>query len=130
MPEYQLINGCRLDETLSIFSKLMSYHALVLDMAVIPDTNGQEVVLCTFDYEGLKMGLEICSLTGDTKVCCFVDIANKNIKEKTKCPLGTTSLDLIYEYLELRKTADTEFKYFYTPSGGGLSRHINMTIYL
>lgn len=134
MSKYQLINGCRLDETLSIYIKLMSYSDLKLDMAVLPNTSGQEVVLCTFDYEGLKIGLEICSQTGACRVCCFVKADNtsikKSLKKEIKCPLGNTKLEQIYEYFELRKTENTEFKHFYKPSGNGLSRHINMRIHL
>jgi hypothetical protein len=112
----------------------MSYTNLELDMKVLPDTNGEEVVLCAFNFDGLKIGLEICSQTSACKVYCFVHTdktsTKKSLKNEIKCPLGQTTLELIYEYFELRRTEDTEFKHFYKPSGNGLSRYINMTIHL
>lgn len=125
-----------MSETLITYSKLMSFSGLALDMGVISRNPTQEVVLCLFDYEGLKIGLEIDSKTKNTKVCCFVTPELKSASqiltntEETRCDLGVSDLDLVYEYLELREIADVEFKYFYTPSSYGLGGYINMTIHL
>lgn len=135
MSDYTLINGCTKSETLRIFKKLMSYPCLVLDMAVVPESNGQEVVLCTFDYNGLKMGFEVDSDTNALEVSCFVSserfgTQSSESRKEMRCRLGTSTLSQIYDYLDLKLTGNADFKDFYRPSGIGLARYINMTICL
>ena len=137
MSQYSLINGCRLPETLSLFTELMGYSGLILDMVVLPGSVPREVVLCVFDYSGLKTGLEIDSLTGTCDVSCFPIQRKANFYGRStggsnsievKCSLGTTTRDIIVDYFDSKRVRAADFANYYNPIISGLGGHINMTI--
>lgn len=126
MSKYRFINGCRLPETLAIYTKLKSYSDIALDMAVIDGSIYREAIRCVFNYSGLKTGLEIDSISGECKVFGF--LRQGDVSKETICRIGSSHQTHIFDYFDAKESEAVDFKDFYQPKASGLGGYINMSL--